>query len=64
VAPAESGQAGIQLFGGFRLVQYMHVDIGKPLLFTIPYGASGSAQVFFDLGANGQVEFTAQSAPR
>jgi len=61
VAPAESGQAGIQLFGGFRFGRYMHVNIGKPLLFTIPYGTSGSAEVFFDLAADGQVKFWTSS---
>lgn len=64
VAQAERGAREIQLFGSFQFIQYTHTTIGKHLLFTIPYGASGSAEVFFDVGANGQVAFSSESTTR
>lgn len=61
---SEGSNPKIQLFGSFRTIQYSHTEMGKQLLFTIPYGASGSAQVFFDVGARGQVTFSSEYTTR
>ena len=54
----------LQLFGSFETVQYSLLEVGKNCLFTIGYGADGSAQVFYDIGANGKVKFSTESATR
>lgn len=41
-------EPSLQLFGSFATVQYSSLEVGKPVLLTFPYGASGNAQVFFD----------------
>lgn len=54
----------IQLFGSFHTVQYSHSGEGKPVLFTMVYGPSGSAQVFENRQPDGQVTFDVASASR
>lgn len=56
--PAMSSDHDLQLFGCFKLVQYDLVEVGKDLLFTIPYGSWGSAEVFYDITQEGKVNFS------
>jgi len=64
LAKSKDNSPEIQLFGSFQQIQYSHTQIGKHLLFTIPYGPSGSAEVFFDVGTRGQVKFSCESTVR
>jgi ankyrin repeat protein len=59
-----SGDCNLQLFGTFPFLQYSMVSVGKNCLFTIPYGASGSAQVFFEIDSRGKVSFSTNFTTR
>lgn len=60
----DRGESPVQLCGTFPAVQYDHISKGLPLLLTFNYGPSGSAEVFLDVGAAGQVNFSLDSAAR